>query len=103
MLTSHFLFHYKLNAAGDVASYKVRLVAQGFSQQEGIDYNETFSPMAKLSAICIVAALTAHNNWELEQMDIDREYLNAPLMETIYMRQPEDMKPPEKSTCGSSD
>jgi len=84
---SHFVFHYKLDVAGKVESCKVRLVAQGFSQQ-GVDYNETFSLMAKLSAICIIAALVAHNNWELEQTDIDGVYLNAPLMETIYMRQP---------------
>jgi len=71
--------------AGEIASCKVRLVAQGFLQQEGVDYNETFSPMAKLSAICIITAIAAHNDWELEQTDIDRAYLNAPLMETIYM------------------
>src|SRR5882724_9315602 len=93
---SHFVFHYKLNAAGKIASHKVRLVAQGFSQQEGVDYNETFSPMAKLSAICIIATLVAHNDWELEQTDIDGAYLNAPLMETIYMRQPKGYKVPGK-------
>ena len=50
-----------------------------------MDYNETFSPMAKLSAIHIIAAITARNYWELEQTDVDRAHLNAPLMETIYM------------------
>ena len=59
IIRSHFIFHYQHNAAGKIASRKVRLVSQGFSQQEGVDYNETFSPMAKLSAICIIAAIAA--------------------------------------------
>jgi len=82
---SCFIFHYKHNATGEIASHKVRLVAQGFSQQEGIDYNETFSPTAKLSAICIIAAVATWNDWELKQMDVDSAYLNAPLTEMIYM------------------
>ena len=58
-------------------------------QEEGIDYRETFSPTAtKLSAIHIIAAIATWNDWELEQTDIDGAYFNAPLSETIYMRQP---------------
>lgn len=55
---SKLVFHYKHDASGKVTAYKTRLVAQGFSQAEGIDYNETFSPTAKLSAIHIIAAIT---------------------------------------------
>jgi len=66
-----WVFHYKRNASGNVIKHKSRLVAQGFTQTEGIDYGETFSPTAKLSAIHIIATLAACNGWELEQMDVD--------------------------------
>jgi Reverse transcriptase (RNA-dependent DNA polymerase) len=72
---------------GSLVIHKSRVVAQGFSQAEGIDYNETFAPTAKLSTIRIIAALAARNNWELEQTDVEGAYLNAQLKETIYMRQ----------------
>ena len=79
-----------------MASWKARLVVQGFTQEEGIDYKETFSLNAKLSAICIIAAIATQNNWELKQTDIDRAYLNATLLETIYMCQPKGYGTPGK-------
>ena len=98
---SRMVLHYKRNATGHVASRKLRFVVQGFSQAEGIDYNETFAPTAKLSAIRIIAALAARNDWELEQTDVDGAYLNAPLKETIYMRQAKGYEAPgkEKHVC----
>jgi hypothetical protein len=93
---SKLVFHYKRDANGKVVAHKTRLVAQGFSQAEGIDYNETFSPTAKLSAIRIIAAIAVRNDWELEQTDIDGAYLNAPLTETVYMRQARGYEAPGK-------
>jgi hypothetical protein len=84
---SKLVFHYKHDANGEVVNRKTRLVAQGFSQAEGIDYNETFSPTAKLSAIRIIIAIAIRNDWEIEQTDIDGAYLNAPITEVVYMRQ----------------
>ena len=84
---SCFVFHYKHNSDGNVASQKARLIAQGFTQEYGIDYRETFSLTVKLSAIHVIAVIAVKNNWELEQTDIDGMYLNAPLSETIYMCQ----------------
>jgi len=69
----------------NVASRKARLIAQGFTQEHGVDYKEAFSPTAKLAAIHIITAIAARNNWELEQTDIDGMYLNATLSKTIYM------------------
>jgi Reverse transcriptase (RNA-dependent DNA polymerase) len=60
-------FYLKHDASGKIVAHKTRLVTQGFSQAEGINYNEMFSPTAKLSAICIIAAIAARNDWELEQ------------------------------------
>jgi Reverse transcriptase (RNA-dependent DNA polymerase) len=93
---SKLVFHYKHDANGNVVAHKTRLVAQGFTQTQGIDYNETFSPTAKLSAIRIIIAIAIRNDWELEQTDIDGAYLNAPITETIYMRQARGYETPGK-------
>ena len=93
---SRFVFHYKHDSDGNIASWKARLIAQGFTQEQGIDYKETFSPTAKLSAIRIIAAIAARNDWELEQTDIDGAYVNATLSETIYMCQPKGYETPGK-------
>jgi len=92
IIGSRLALHYKHDEASKITSCKAHLVAQGFSQVEGMDYNETFSLTAKLTAICIIAAIATHNNWELEQTDVDGAYLNASLGETIYMWQPKGYK-----------
>jgi len=74
IIGSKLIFWYKYDADGKVIAYKTRLIVQGFSQAEGINYNETFSPTAKLSAIHVIAA---RNNWELEQTYVDGAYLNT--------------------------
>jgi Reverse transcriptase (RNA-dependent DNA polymerase) len=70
--------------------YKVRLVAQGFSQVPGVDYFDTYAPAAKLASIRTVLALAAAKDMELHQIDIKGTYLNGELTdkETIYMSQP---------------
>lgn len=64
------------------------MVAQGFAQKYGIDYNETFAPVARLDSIRAFLALVAHHDWELHQMDVRSAYLNGDLEEELYMRQP---------------
>lgn len=71
-------------------------MTQGFLQTEGINDNETFALIAKLSAICIITAIAARNDWELEQTYIDGAYINATLKEIIYMHQPKGYKAPRK-------
>lgn len=87
---SKWVFRAKKDAAGNVVRYKARLVAQGFSQVEGIDYFDTFAPVATLASIRIVLAMAARSNLELHQIDIKGAYLNGTLTddEVIYMRQP---------------
>ncbi|GAB2277235.1 hypothetical protein Dimus_039224 [Dionaea muscipula] len=68
--------------------YKARLVAKGFSQKEGIDYTEIFSPVVKYKTIRIILAIVAFYDLELEQMDVKTAFLNGDLDETIYMNQP---------------
>ena len=60
------------------------MVAQGFTQREGINYNNTFSPTAKLTAIRVIATIAVRNDWELEQTDMDAANLNTSLKEDIY-------------------
>ena len=83
-----WVFRIKRDADRKILKYKVRLVAQGFTQVYGIDFLDTFAPVARLSAIRTVIALAASKNWELRQMDIKSAYLNSPIDAEIYMRLP---------------
>ena len=87
---SKWVFRAKKDAAGMVIRYKARLVAQGFSQVPGVDYFDTFAPVAKLASIRAVLAIAAGDDLEMHQIDIKGAYLNGVLTdrETIYMQQP---------------
>nr|XP_009796610.1 PREDICTED: uncharacterized protein LOC104243155 [Nicotiana sylvestris] len=78
----------KLNESGQVVRNKARLVAQGYSQQEGIDCDETFSPVARLGSIRILLAFAAHKGFMLFQMDIKSTFLNGYISEEVYVKQP---------------
>jgi hypothetical protein len=73
---------------GDVVKNKSRLVAQGFSQKEGINYEETFAPVAHLDAIRILLAFSVAKGFKLHQMDVKSAFLNGVLEEEVYVRQP---------------
>ncbi|KAL5751853.1 hypothetical protein ACOSQ2_022360 [Xanthoceras sorbifolium] len=72
--------------------YKARMVVKGFQQKEGIDYNEIFSPVVKLTTIRLVLKIVAAENLHLEQLDVKTAFLHGDLEEEIYMRQPEGFK-----------
>ena len=84
-----WVFKTKRDANGNIERHKARLVAKGFTQKEGIDYNETFSPVSTKDSFRIIMALVAHYNMELHQMDVKTAFLNGELDEVIYMKQPE--------------
>ncbi|KAL6327955.1 hypothetical protein AAG906_031299 [Vitis piasezkii] len=84
-----WVFKTKRNAKGNIERFKARLVAKGFTQKEGIDYKDTFSPVSKKDSLRIIMALVAHFDLELHQMDVKTTFLNGNLDEDIYMEQPE--------------
>jgi hypothetical protein len=90
VIGSKWVFRAKKNAGGEIERYKARLVAQGYSQKPGIDYFDTYAPVAKLASIRTVLAVAAREDWEIQQMDIKSAYLNGEFEdgEVIYMRQP---------------
>src|SRR6202522_700164 len=87
---SKWVFRAKKDAAGNVVRYKARLVAQGFSQVPGVDYFDTYAPVARLASIRTVLAFAAAEDLETGQIDIKEAYLNGELMndKVIFMRQP---------------
>ena len=86
---SKWIFKLKTDADGKIERYKARLVAQGFNQRYGIDYEETFSPVVRFESVRTVLALAAKLGFKLHQMDIKTAFLNGELEEEIFMRQPE--------------
>jgi hypothetical protein len=84
-----WVFKVKRNAAGEISRYKARLVAQGFAQKPGLDFTETFAPVANIDSIRLLLAFAAANDFEIHHVDVKTAFLNGKLEETIYMRQPE--------------
>ncbi|KAJ9565881.1 hypothetical protein OSB04_001847 [Centaurea solstitialis] len=80
-----WVFKKKTDMDGNVHTYKARLVAKGFTQTHGIDYDETFSPVAMLKSIRILMAISAYFNYEIWQMDVKTAFLNGKLTEDLYM------------------
>ena len=88
VVTSKLIYKMKHAADGSVEKYKVRFVARGFSQVEGIDYEETFAPVARYTSMCTINALAASMGWRLHQMDVKTTFLNGEIEEEVYIEQP---------------
>ena len=83
-----WIFKNKLDELGNVFRNKTRLVAQGYTQVEGIDFEETFAPVARLEAIRITLVYASYKNFKLFQMDVKSAFLNGVIEEEVYVEQP---------------
>ena len=84
-----WIFKKKMGMEGNAISYKAKLVAKGYLQRKGIDYDETSSLVAMLKSIRILLAIVAHYDYEIWKMDVKTVFLNGNLYEQVYMTQPE--------------
>ena len=93
------MFKIKTRSDGSIERYKARLVAKGFTQEYGIDYEETFAPVACLSSICTLLVVVASRQWKLFQMDVKNAFLNGDLSEEIYIQPPPGLSHPPDKVC----
>ncbi|KAK1631891.1 hypothetical protein QYE76_006206 [Lolium multiflorum] len=94
VIGTKWVFKNKQDEHGIVIRNKARLVAQGYSQVEGVDFGETFAPVARLESIRILLAFASHHGFKLQQMDVKSAFLNGPLHEEVYVKQPPGFEDP---------
>ena len=78
----------KYNADGSINRYKARLIEKGYTQTQGVDYEETFAPVAKMTTVWTVFALATAKGWHLHQMNVKKAFFQGELEEEVYMVQP---------------
>ena len=83
-----WVFKSKYHADGSLDKHKARLVVQGYAKRIGIDFDETFTPTARITSIRVVLALVGHHGWPIYQMDVKSAFLNGDLQEEVYVEQP---------------
>ena len=88
MVTSRWLYKLKHVADGSIEKYKARFMARGFSQVEGVDYDETFAPVARYTSIRVVISIAVEMGWKIHQMDVKTTFLNDLIGEEVYIEKP---------------
>ena len=83
-----WIYKIKHDADESIEKYKARFMAREFSQKEGINYEETFSPVARYTSIRTIMALASMMKWDLHQMDVKTTFLNGVIEEEVYIEQP---------------
>jgi hypothetical protein len=98
VVSSKWLYKIKHAVDGSIEKHKARFVACGFSQKEGIGYEETFAPVASYTSIRTIIALAAKMKWKLHQMDVKTTFLNGVIEEEVYIEQPQGFEVEDKKT-----
>ena len=98
IVSSKWIYKIKHAANGSIEKYKARFVAIGFSQKEGIYYEETFTPVARYTLIRAIMALASMMKWDLHQMDVKTTFLNGVIEEEVYIEQPQGFEVEDRHT-----
>jgi hypothetical protein len=95
-ITLKWVFKLKRDEAGAIVKHKARLVARGFMQREGINFDDTFAPVARMESVRLLFALAAQEGWRVHHMDVKSAFLNGDLKEEVYVHQPLGFASPGK-------
>jgi hypothetical protein len=95
VVAAKWVFHNKQDEHGVVTRIKALRVAKGYSQVEGLDFDETYAPVARLESICILLTYATYHGFKLYQMDVKSAFLNGPIKEEVYVEQPPDFEDSE--------
>jgi hypothetical protein len=98
-ITCNWIYKVKTRFDGSLERYKARLVANGFQQEHGRDYDETFAPVAHMTTIHTLLAVTSIQGWSISQLDVKNAFLNGELCEDVYMRPPPGYSIPKGMVC----
>ena len=95
VIGTRWVFRNKVDDQGIIVRNKERLVAQGYNQQEGIDFDETYAPVARIEAIRLLIAFASYKGFKLYQMDVKTAFLNGILQDEVYVKQPPGFVDPQ--------
>ena len=98
-ITCKWIFKIKTKSDGNIERYKARLVARGFQQEYGRDYDETFALVAHMTTVRILTAIAAQRQWNIYQMDVKNAFLHGELKEEVYMLPPPGVEVPSGQVC----
>jgi hypothetical protein len=93
-ITCKWVFRVKIKSNGSIERYKSRLVAHGFQQTQGLDYDETFAPVAHMTIVRKLIVVAASSFWTISQMDVKNAFLHGDLHEEVYMHPPSGVNAP---------
>nr|GEZ95636.1 ribonuclease H-like domain-containing protein [Tanacetum cinerariifolium] len=98
-IRSKWMYKIKFRSSGEIDRYKARLVTQDFRQKEGIDYDETFSPVIKMVIVRFLSNIVVSMSWHVFQLDENNAFLYGDLEEIVYMKPPEGYFPSDNKVC----